>query len=96
MRIVMIIFYLFLILVGVSFAGLNAESIDINFYFSRLHIPISVLIILMLALGSVIGFFLFFFRYWRLRAEHRRMKNQLKMMEKEIKNLRAIPLQDNH
>ena len=94
MRIVMIIFYLLLILVGVSFAGLNASSVQVNVYFATLHMPISVLIVLTLGLGVLLGLILFWGSYWRLKAEHRRIKNQLKLTEKEIKNLRAIPLQD--
>lgn len=94
MRIMMTIIYVLLILIGVTFAGLNAASVQINVYFSTFNMPVSVLVILMLGLGVVIGFLLFLGRYWRLKAEHRKLKNQLKMTEKEIKNLRAIPLQD--
>jgi len=96
MRIVMTIFYLLLILVGVSFAGLNASPVEVNVYFTTIHMPISVLIVLTLGLGVFLGLVLFLGRYWRLRAEHRKIKNQLKLTEKEIKNLRAIPLQDQH
>ena len=96
MRIVMIIFYLLLIIIGVSFAGLNSESVYVNFYFKTFHMPVSVLIILMLGLGVAVGFFLFLCRYWRLRVEHHKIKHQLKLFEKEIRNLRAIPLQDQH
>lgn len=94
MRIVMTIFYLLLILVGVSFAGLNASSVKINFYFTTFQMPISVLIVLTLAIGVLMGLLLFLSRYWSLKAEHRKTKNQLKLTEKEIRNLRAIPLQD--
>ena len=94
MRIVMTIFYLLLILVGITFAGLNASIVQINVYFITFHIPISVLIILTFGFGVLMGFVLFLGRYWRLKAEHRRIKNQLKLTEKEIRNLRAIPLQD--
>lgn len=96
MRIVMTIFYLLLIIVGVSFAALNAMSVQVNFYFTTLKMPISVLMILMLGVGILLGFFLFLCRYWRLKGEHRKIKNQLRLTEKEIKNLRAIPLQDQH
>ena len=96
MRIIMMIFYLLLILVGISFAGLNAQSVYINLYFTDLNIPVSVLIILMVSLGMLLGFLLSLCRYWRLRAECRKIKNQLKLTEKEIRNLRAIPLQDQH
>ena len=94
MRIVMSIFYLLLVLVGVSFAGLNASSVQLNVYFTTFHMPLSVLIVLTLGLGVCLGFILFLGRYWRLKAEHRRIKTQLKLTEKEIRNLRAIPLQD--
>ena len=96
MRIVMTILYLVLILSGVSFAALNASSVQVNFYFTTLSMPISVLMIMMLGVGVIFGFFLFFGRYLWLKAEHRKIKNQLKLTEKEIKNLRAIPLQDQH
>ena len=94
MRIIMTIFYVLLILIGVSFAGLNASSVQINVYFTSLTLPVSVLIILMLGLGVMFGLLLFSARFWRLKAELRRVKNQLKLTEKEIRNLRAIPLQD--
>lgn len=96
MRIMTTAFYLVLILFGVSFAALNATSVEVNFYWTKLGMPISVLMTLMLGVGILVGFFLFLCRYWRLKAEYRQIKNQLKLTEKEIKNLRAIPLQDQH
>lgn len=92
----MMILYLTLILVGVSFAVLNAASVAINFYFATLSMPISVLMILMLGIGLFMGFFTASFRYWRLKSECRRLKNQLKLTEQEIKNLRTIPVTDNY
>lgn len=96
MRIVMTLFYLVLILVGVSFAALNASSVQVNLYFSLVKMPISVLITIMFGVGLLVGFFLFLCRFWRLKIEHRQLKTQLRLTEKEIKNLRSIPLQDQH
>ncbi len=96
MRIVMIIFYLLLILVGVSFAALNADSVQVNFYFKTVNMPISVLITIVLGMGVILGFILFLGKYWRLKSEFRSIKNKLRLTEKEIRNLRAIPLQDQH
>lgn len=94
MRIVMIIFYVLLILLGISFAVLNASTISINFFFTTFNLPTSVFVLIILAIGLFCGYLCSFGRYWRLCAEHRKLKNQLKLTEKEIKNLRAIPLQD--
>jgi putative membrane protein len=92
----MIIFYLLLILVGVSFAVLNASSVEVNFYFTKLQMPVSVLITLTLGVGVIIGALLFLTKYWRLKLDHKHIKKQLKLTEKEIKNLRSIPLKDQH
>lgn len=94
MRLVMIVFYIILILLGVSFAALNASSVQINLYFTKLSMPISMLMTVMLGLGLLLGFLIFLCRYWRLKVEHLRLKNQLKLTEKEIKNLRTMPLKD--
>lgn len=96
MRIAMIIFYLFLILVGVSFAVLNAAPMQINFYFTRLTLPVSLMLTLMFGIGVLLGYMLALFKYWRLKMEYRKLKNQLQLNEKEIKNLRSIPLKDRH
>ena len=96
MRMIMMMLYLVFVLVGVSFAVLNAASVVINFYFSTISMPISVLMILMLGIGLLIGFFTASFRYWRLKSECRRLKNQLKLTEQEIKNLRIMPVTDNY
>jgi putative membrane protein len=96
MRILMLVIYVLIIIIGVSFAALNATSVDVNFYFETVSMPISVLMTIMLGIGILVGFILFIGRFWRLKAECHKIKNQLKLTEKEIKNLRSIPLQDQH
>lgn len=96
MRIVMIVFYLLLIVIGVCFAALNATSVPVDFYLIRVKLPISVIIILALGFGVFLGSMLLLFKYWRLKVDNRKLHNQLRLTEKEIKNLRAIPLQGQH
>lgn len=96
MRILMLVIYLLLLIIGVSFAALNATSVEVNFYVTKISMPISVLMTIMLGIGILFGFIFFIARYWRLKAECRKIKTQLKLTEKEIKNLRSIPLQNQH
>ena len=96
MRIVMTLFYLVLILAGVSFAALNASSVVVNFYFTTISMPVSILMMLTFGVGIFAGFSIFIFRYCRLKSEVRRLKNQLKLTQQEIKNLRTIPVTDNY
>lgn len=96
MRLIMMIFYLLIMLLGVAFAALNAGSVQLNLYFKIFTLPISFLMLATLALGVMLGFFVFLTRYWSLKARHRKLKHQLELTEREIKNLRAIPLKDQH
>jgi putative membrane protein len=96
MRILILIFYAVLLLLGVSFAALNASSVQVNFYVKTLFMPIPILMSIMFGLGFFMGFVFFIGRYWRLKIECRTIKNQLRLTEKEIKNLRSIPLQNQH
>ena len=94
MRIMMCILYLLLIVVVVSFAALNAKFIPLNFYFGNIEIPVSMLMFLMFVAGALFGLCLFFCRYWQLKIKYHKIKNQLQLIEKEIKNLRAVHVQD--
>lgn len=96
MRLFIIVFYLLLLLLGVSFAALNASSVQINLYVKTINLPISVLMAITLGIGLLIGFFISLMRYWKLKLELAKMKNQLRLHEKEIKNLRDIPLKNQH
>jgi putative membrane protein len=79
MRVFVVIGYMLIIILGLSFAALNAASVSVNFFFKQITLPISILMILMLGLGMLIGILLFAFRYYRLKVECRRMKDELKI-----------------
>ncbi len=96
MRFIMLVFYLLLIVLGVSFAVLNAKSVYLNLYVVSFHLPVSLLVTIVLGLGILVGALLFLLKYWRLRIELRSVKHQLKIKKQEIDNLRAIPLKDEH
>ena len=96
MRIFIWLFYLLLILLGVTFAALNAGTVQVNFYVKTVSIPIAVLMTTMFGVGLLLGFLLVQLRYWRLKMELIKIRNQLKISAKEIKNLRDIPLKDQH
>lgn len=96
MRVFIWLFYLLLILLGVTFAALNAGAVQVNLYVKTLSIPIAVLMTIMFGVGLLLGFLLSLLRYWRLKMELIKIKSQLKISAKEIKNLRDIPLKDQH
>lgn len=96
MRLIMMMFYFLIVLCGVVFSALNAGTVQLNLYFKMYTMPIPLLMLLSLALGVILGCIVFLSRYWSLKVHHRKLKHQLELKEREIKNLRAIPLKDQH
>lgn len=89
-----VVFYSILILFSIGFAVLNAHAVEVNFYFKTIHIAVPILVVLLFGLGTLFGYLLSLSRYIKLNLKNRSLKHQLDISEKEIKNLRAIPLHD--
>lgn len=93
-------FYLFLsliiILFGITFSILNAQSVFINLYVVEWSLPLSLLVILSIILGSLLGMVIMLTRYFRLSCLLRKCQQQMRIQEKEIQNLRIMPIKNEH
>lgn len=94
MRILTILFILFIILFGVTFAALNSDIVVINYYFGKDTLPLSLLLALTFAFGSLLTIIICAFLLFKAKLVNYRLRQKLGLAEKEIENLRAIPLQD--
>ena len=77
-----------------TFATLNSESVTINYYLGQTTLPISLLLVLVFAFGCLTGMIVGFWLVVKAKIQNYRMRQRLSLAEKEIENLRAIPLQD--
>lgn len=93
-RIISYFFILIIVLFGMTFATLNSESVTINYYFSQSTLPLSLLLVLVFALGCLIGMIVGFWLLIKSKFQNYRLQQRLSLAEKEIENLRAIPIQD--
>lgn len=87
---------LVLLLLGIIFAILNAETITLNYYFASRQIPLSLAIMLAMLLGALLGVFASIVVIMKSRRELSRLRKAVNIAEKEIANLRAIPIKDTH
>jgi len=94
LRIISYFFLLVIVLFGMTFATLNSESVTINYYFGNSTMPLSLLLVLVFALGCLIGMMVGFWLLIKSKLINYRLKQRLQLVEKEVDNLRAIPLQD--
>jgi len=85
---------LFTILLGLSFALLNAEMVTVNYYVGQSSLPLSLLLVCTLGLGILLGLMFMGLKALSLHATIRRLRARARVAETEIENLRAIPLQE--
>ena len=91
-RIIISLLILVIALLGVILAVLNADSVAVDFYFTRVQLPLALVLYIALALGALAGILLSVLMVLRARAESRRLRKRLSVCEQEIKNLREIPI----
>ena len=96
MKIINFIIALFIIILGITFAILNAEPVTVHYYVGIKQLPLSFIMAITLSIGITIGLLIMGLITLRLKAEKHYLKKRLKVTEQEIENLRTIPIKDEH
>lgn len=78
MRYLGLIFLGLTALLGASFAIINARSVPFNYYFGSQEIPLSILLVLTLIIGVLLGMSFMFPLIFRLKLEIRRLRRGIK------------------
>ena len=92
MRIIGYLFFLVIVVIGVTFAYLNAHSVIFNYYFGTKSLPLSLLLVFALGIGLLLGLIVMFLSWLKLKRSNRKIRKQLKNAEKELINLRNFPI----
>ncbi len=96
MRCITYVFLIVLFILGLIFAGLNADLVTVNYYWGTERLPLSLLAILSFVLGGLLGLLTALIAYIKLKYVNRRLRHRLILVEKELSNLRALPFKDQH
>lgn len=94
MRIISYLFLLLIVLFGMTFATLNSASVTINYYLGQSTLPLSLLLVFVFAAGCLIGLIVGLWLLLKAKIQNYHLHQRVVLAEKEIENLRAIPLQD--
>ena len=90
--------YLFLALIvvifGIVFAVLNAENVQLHYYLGSIELPLSLVVILAMILGAILGIFASLSFILASRRSASKLKRSVAVAEKEILNLRNIPIKN--
>lgn len=95
-RVVLLILALAVVAVGVVFAVLNADVVALNYYFATAQLPLSLILVIAFACGATLGVIASLGIVVKLKRNNRRLKRNAELAEKEVTNLRNLPMKDAH
>ncbi|MCW5588631.1 MAG: DUF1049 domain-containing protein [Legionellales bacterium] len=96
MRIIRYSILFILLILGVTFACLNASPVMVHYYIGNKELPLALLLAFALGGGAFLGIMISLFPLLRLKTENFRLRQRIKTAEQEVANLRSIPIQDKH
>ncbi len=96
MRYIFYAFWVLTALLAASFASLNPQKIVLNYYVNTKAIYLPIVLLIVLIIGSLLGMIAMLPIIIRNKNYARRLKHQVRQVQEEVKNLRAIPLRDTH
>ena len=83
-----------LVVFGLSFAVLNAEPVSLNYYFGYRDIPLSMIVVLSVAVGAVIGILVSMGMILRLKQQLGGLHRKLRAAEKQADQLHILPAKE--
>lgn len=95
-RIFAFVLFLMVTVLGLAFAVLNADSVPLRYYFGASEVPLALLVVLAVVLGAVLGVLASLGVVLKQKREIAKLRKAVRLTEKEVLNLRAIPLKDVH
>ncbi len=94
LNIITIIFFIILIILGLSFSLLNSTSVELNYYFSSIQLPLAFALVTALVIGVLFGALAVLSMVVKLKRETMRLKKTIRASERELSQLRALPIKD--
>lgn len=93
-RIMTIILFIIVLVLGAGFSAINLTLVDVNYYLGVLSLPLSMVIMIAIVLGTLLGVLILSTRILQLRYENHRLRKKLTVSEQEIDSLRILPITD--
>ncbi|MES9946007.1 MAG: DNA recombination protein RecN [gamma proteobacterium symbiont of Ctena orbiculata] len=94
MRFIKLFIVILIMLLGAVFTVLNADPVEVNYYFGRREIPLSLILTIALGFGVVLGVLAGMGKVLGLKREIHKLKRRSQLVSEEVNNLRALPLKE--
>lgn len=95
-RVIGLIFILVVLVFGLTFGIMNAESVQIDYYFGMGEMPLSLILVIAFVVGALFGAVVNAGMILKLKRQIFKLRKEVRVTEKEVRNLRALPIKDKH
>lgn len=94
-RIIYTILAILVLLIGIAFAIQNKQTVDLNYYFGlKWSGPLSLALLTSFAIGVVAGYLASLRMVVRMQRQLVQARKEIRHIEQEVINLRALPIKD--
>ncbi len=80
-----------LVVIGLSFAVLNAEPVMLDYYFESREIPLSLIVVGALAVGALFGLLASLGAVFKLKAQTSGLRKKVRTLEKDSLQITTTP-----
>ena len=94
-RIIYTILAILVLLIGIAFAIQNKQAVEIGYYFGlKWSGPLSVALLTSFAIGVLAGYLASLRMVVRMQRQMVQTRKEIRQIEQEVINLRALPIKD--
>jgi putative membrane protein len=73
-----------IIITGIAFSVLNAQSVSVNYLIGKTELPLAVLLLISFIVGMTLALLIFVWPLLKLKNQNRSIKAKLKALEQNI------------
>ncbi len=93
-RFVKLLIFLVLMVIGAALTMMNAEPVQLNYYFGVQELPLSLILLGAVAFGALLGVLATLVGTFRLKRQNIELRRKARLASQEVNNLRTIPIKD--
>ena len=92
MIVIKLLLLLVFMAVGAGFAIINDRPVAVDLYFFTPELPLSLLLLLALGGGILLGALASMVYFMRVRRENADLRRKSRLVSEEVRNLRSMPI----
>lgn len=92
--IINLIVFLFVLTLGLSFAILNAEPVELDYYFGSQRLSLSLIVLITLIMGVLAGVIASLGIIIKLKRQVSQLRKANQVLDLELANLRTLPVRE--